>query len=192
MTTQMLESDYKGFAATEECQKWISGTVYGAGVGTVQGVLRRLIYIMITQPDIQKRAQAEIDGVTEGRRLPTFDDANSLPYLRAVIKECLRWRALLPSSSPHRLMRDDVYNDYLLREGSTIIMNVWAISNDPKEYTNPSDSSLTGFLAPVQPWIPERMFLALAEGYAPDAILPRPPCSCLRQRYWQLAFSRSR
>ena len=29
---------------------------------------------MITYPDIQKRAQAEVDSVTEGRRLPTLDE----------------------------------------------------------------------------------------------------------------------
>lgn len=91
----MLESDYEGFAGTEDCQKWISGTVCkrrstyeplrlpsltvhfcidGAGVGTTQAVLRRFIYAMITYPDIQKRAQAEVDSVTEGRRLPTLDE----------------------------------------------------------------------------------------------------------------------
>jgi cytochrome P450 len=52
---------------------------------------------MILHPDIQARAQEEIDRVIGQERLPSFKDRNNLPYLEAVIKECLRWHAVVPA-----------------------------------------------------------------------------------------------
>jgi cytochrome P450 len=51
---------------------------------------------MQLHPEVQKKAQQEIESVTGGHRLPTFDDYDSLPYVRAVIKEILRWGTVAP------------------------------------------------------------------------------------------------
>lgn len=37
-------------------------------------------------PDIQKRAQDELDRVVGRNRLPTVEDEKNLPYIRAIIK----------------------------------------------------------------------------------------------------------
>jgi len=37
-----------------------------------------------------KKAQAQIDAVVGDARLPEFEDADELPYLKAVIQETLR------------------------------------------------------------------------------------------------------
>ena len=42
---------------------------------------------MIRNPEVQKRAQAEIDAVVGTDRLPNFDDRKSLPYVEAVFRE---------------------------------------------------------------------------------------------------------
>jgi hypothetical protein len=34
-------------------------------------------------------------------RLPTFEDADKLPYLTAVISECFRWKHFAPFGIPH-------------------------------------------------------------------------------------------
>ena len=47
-------------------------------------------------PDIQKRAQAEVDSVLGTGRLPTLRDRENLPYIDAVVKELLRWRPIFP------------------------------------------------------------------------------------------------
>jgi cytochrome P450 len=48
-------------------------------------------------PDVQKRAQAEIDAVVGPGRLPSFADRDSLPYTEALVKEVLRWNVVLPT-----------------------------------------------------------------------------------------------
>jgi cytochrome P450 len=60
---------------------------------------------MLLSPEIQKRAQAELDSVTGQERLPTFDDRPKLPFVDAVCKESLRWYPVTPigvfPQSPH-------------------------------------------------------------------------------------------
>lgn len=46
---------------------------------------------MLINPEVQRKAQAEIDQVVGSSRLPTFDDRDDLVYLDAVLKEVHRW-----------------------------------------------------------------------------------------------------
>ena len=45
---------------------------------------------MTLYPQVQARAQAEIDNVVKGR-LPTIGDQSDLPYTNAIALETLRW-----------------------------------------------------------------------------------------------------
>ena len=53
---------------------------------------------MTLYPEIQERAQAQIDSVLgKGwQRLPTFDDRQKLPYVNAMVLELLRWNPAVP------------------------------------------------------------------------------------------------
>jgi cytochrome P450 len=51
---------------------------------------------MVSYPDVQRRAQAEIDSVIGKDRLPTFEDRASLPYVESVLRETLRWQPIGP------------------------------------------------------------------------------------------------
>jgi cytochrome P450 len=63
---------------------------------------------MVLFPEVQKRIQAELDAVVGRKRLPTFEDRASLPYLEATIKESLRFHPPTPLGIAHRLVEDDV------------------------------------------------------------------------------------
>ena len=52
--------------------------------------------MMIIHPEIQRRAQAELDAVVGPHRLPTLQDRAHLPYLGAIQKEIYRWAAIVP------------------------------------------------------------------------------------------------
>lgn len=45
---------------------------------------------MLLYPDVQRKAQAELDRVIGSDRLPEFSDEHSVPYITAVVHEVLR------------------------------------------------------------------------------------------------------
>ena len=47
-------------------------------------------------PQVQRRAQAELDAVVGRDRLPTFNDRPRLPYIEALCKELMRWQMVAP------------------------------------------------------------------------------------------------
>jgi len=47
-------------------------------------------------PQVQRRAQAELDVVVGRDRLPKFNDRPRLPYIEALCKELLRWQMVAP------------------------------------------------------------------------------------------------
>jgi cytochrome P450 len=68
-------------------------------------VLDGFILAMRLYPNVMKKAQAEIDAVVGRERLPSFEDRDQLPYVRAVVKEVLRWRPVAPLGLPRRVMK---------------------------------------------------------------------------------------
>ena len=51
---------------------------------------------MVLHPDVQKKAQAEIDSVIGTDRLPVYGDRPKLPFIEAIMKEVLRWYPPVP------------------------------------------------------------------------------------------------
>ena len=51
---------------------------------------------MILYPEVQRKAQAEIDQTVGNSRLPDFSDQDALPYVQAVLKEVFRWHPVAP------------------------------------------------------------------------------------------------
>ena len=47
-------------------------------------------------PEVQQRAQKEIDEVVGFGRLPDFNDRPKLVYIDALLKEIFRWHQALP------------------------------------------------------------------------------------------------
>jgi cytochrome P450 len=62
--------------------------------------VQTLFLAMALYPEVQKKAQAEIDAVVGPNRLPDFHDRPSLPYINAVVKESSRWNLVLPFGRP--------------------------------------------------------------------------------------------
>ena len=76
---------------------------------------------MSLYPDVQKKAQEELDRVVGPYRLPDFDDYDKLTYIRAVSLECMRWMPVTPMGVPHTVIRDDEYRGFFIHKGTTII-----------------------------------------------------------------------
>ena len=80
-------------------------------------------------PEVQSKAQSELDRVLGQNQLPSFDDQDSLPYLTAVLREVQRHFVVAPLSVPHMLEKDDEYRGYHLPGGSVVIANTWYVTS---------------------------------------------------------------
>ena len=92
---------------------------------------------MSLYPDVQAKAQAEIERVCGRSRLPEMADTDSLPYVQAIMYEVLRWHAIVPLSMPHVATEDDQYEGYFIPKGTTIIAVSGTIKNIDLPYAVP-------------------------------------------------------
>lgn len=76
-------------------------------------------------PEVQRKAQEEIDRVMDTDQLPTLEDRTRLPYINAVVLESLRWHPIVPLGVPHMSTEDDTYNGYDIPKGSVLLANIW-------------------------------------------------------------------
>ena len=103
---------------------------------------------MTLYPDVQRKAQAELDRVIGPDRLPSFEDRDSLPYIAALVSEVYRWIQATPlssffSSSSRMSMTDYlftcfnlvvrsttddiIFEGYLIPRGTIVNANLWCV-----------------------------------------------------------------
>ncbi|KAK5994753.1 Cytochrome P450 monooxygenase CLM2 [Cladobotryum mycophilum] len=131
----------------EEAIIWTAALMYGGGADTTVSSLSSFILAMILFPEVQRKAQEEIDRVV-GDRLPKFEDQSKLPYIQAILKETARWFPVTPIPTSHAADEDIIYNGYLIPKGAILVPATWHILHDPETYSNPSSFEPERFLAP--------------------------------------------
>ncbi|KAF4603113.1 hypothetical protein EYR38_003518 [Pleurotus pulmonarius] len=94
------------FDMTIEEIRGMSRLLMDGGVETSASYIQNFVLALACHPACQDKAQAEIDRVIGGERIPTLEDFDDLPYLRALIKEVHRFRPVLPGAVPHMAARD--------------------------------------------------------------------------------------
>lgn len=155
VTTSWIEDHPNPTPDEEDLARTSTATFYGAGGDTTVSALESLFLILTLYPDVQRKAQAEMDRVIGLDRLPNFNDRAQLPYLDALLKEVHRWNPVLPIGLPHSATKEDTYGGYHIPAGATVIANSWAVLHDPSLYPDPFDVK------------PER-YLKSEEGINPD------------------------
>ena len=106
--------------------KHVVGMMAIAGALTIGSPLQSYILTMCHYPWWQVRIREEIQMVC-GDRCLEWSDFESLPTLRAVMKEVMRWRPPVPTGIPHALEKDDIYDGYFIPKGATIHALEWYI-----------------------------------------------------------------
>ncbi|KAF5368852.1 hypothetical protein D9758_002853 [Tetrapyrgos nigripes] len=134
----LVESEARHRMSDEE-SAWLAGVLYGAGQETSTSVLHWFFLSMVFFPEVQQRAQDELDRVVGRSRLPSFADMKHLPYIVAIINELQRWRPVVPIGIPHALIEDDYYEGYLIPKGTITVANVWSLNHDPEIYGPDAD-----------------------------------------------------
>jgi cytochrome P450 len=132
----MKMQEEEGFS--DDFAAYQSGTYFEAGSDTTSSELYAFAQAMILYPEVQKKAQAELDAVVGEDRYPNLDDMPELPYIRACLKETLRWMpTALLGAAPHATTEDDYYKGYFIPRDTAVVLNAWAISRDPARHPRP-------------------------------------------------------
>ncbi|KAL9028146.1 MAG: hypothetical protein Q9196_003439 [Gyalolechia fulgens] len=79
----------------------LAGGLVEAGFDTTAATLNSIVMHLAANPPVQKVAQSELVRVAGPGRLPRFADMESLPYVRACVKEMLRINPILAPGIRH-------------------------------------------------------------------------------------------
>ncbi|KAF5365530.1 hypothetical protein D9757_013937 [Collybiopsis confluens] len=134
------ERNQKASADMDEVAKWTAAATAGAGAHTVRVSCLGLDVLGardVAHPNVQRKAQEELDRVVGRDRLPNLEDRPSLPYIEAIIKEVLRWHPVTPCGVPHTSTEDDEYEGMFIPKGTSIILNQWAMLHDTAYFSEP-------------------------------------------------------
>ena len=83
--------------------RFIGGVLMEGGSDTSSSLILAIIQAMIHYPEVQRKAQEEIDSVIGFQRSPIWADLPKLPYINMIVKEGHRWRPILLLCFPHAL-----------------------------------------------------------------------------------------
>ncbi|CAJ1066559.1 steroid 17-alpha-hydroxylase/17%2C20 lyase [Xyrichtys novacula] len=167
------------------------GDIFGAGVETTSTVLKWAITYLIHYPQVQKHIQEELDSIVGVDRSPQLSDKGSLPYLEATIREVLRIRPVAPLFIPHVALSDNSIGDFMVRKGTRVVINLWSLHHDEKEWKNPElfdpgrflNSEGTGLIIPSASYLPFGAGIRVCLGEALAKMELFLFLSCILQRF---------
>ncbi|KAI0667526.1 cytochrome P450 [Trametes maxima] len=107
------------------------------GVETTASVQQWFVAHIAGCPDVQAEAQAELDRRCGRDRLPSVEDEQDLPYIRAIAKEVERVHNPFWIGTPHYSTEDFSYHGYFIPKGTVVITNTWTMHHDPRRHPDP-------------------------------------------------------
>jgi cytochrome P450 len=110
-------------------------TLFLAGHETTANALSWIWALLADHPEVEASLHDELDQVLDGRVL-TADDAQRLPYTRAVVSEALR---LYPPAWTlgRRVRREYYWAGHVMPAGSLVLMSQWIVQRDPRWWPDP-------------------------------------------------------
>ncbi|KAK2053880.1 cytochrome P450 [Colletotrichum caudatum] len=151
LVEQHLQNDDGVDKADKEIEDAIKKTavvMYGGGADTSASSIHSFVLAMMLFPDVQKRAQEEIDTIIGRDTLPQPADRDRLPYVSALVKETLRWFPVAPLGVAHRTDEDIDYREFHIPKGAYLLPSIWWFLHDPQTYSDPSSFNPDRYLAP--------------------------------------------
>ena len=119
-----------------------------AGTDTSAGTMEWAMSLLLNNPEALVKAQAEIDSHLGKSRLIDELDMAELPYLRGIIKETLRMYPAAPLLVPHESSEECTVGGFRVPGGTMLLVNIWAIQNDPMLWAEPEKFKPERFQGP--------------------------------------------
>jgi cytochrome P450 len=103
--------------------------------------LTNCTFWLLTNPAVLQRLRVELDAaIPDPSKGPGMQLVEEIPYLNAVMKECLRLQAISTSRleviCPNEVLR---YKDWVIHPGTPVGMSLRHLLHDPTFYPNPHD-----------------------------------------------------
>ncbi|PNT61826.1 ent-cassadiene C2-hydroxylase [Brachypodium distachyon] len=134
---RLQEEDSLPFPLTTKTIGAVLFEIFGAATETTGRLLEWIMSELIRHPEAMAKAQLEVRKVLgEDRAVITNNDLAELHYMRMVIKEVLRLHP--PNPLFFRMAREDCkIMGYDVPKNTSVYVNIFAISRDPKYWENP-------------------------------------------------------
>ncbi|NWS40197.1 CP2J2 protein, partial [Probosciger aterrimus] len=123
-----------------------------AGTETTSTTLRWALLFMAKYPEIQARAQDEIDAVIGRARQPALQDRNNMPYTNAVIHEVQRKSNIIPFNVPRLTTKDTFVDGFFIPKGTIMVTNLTSVMFDKNVWETPDTFNPGHFLKDGQFW----------------------------------------
>ncbi|KAK5170321.1 uncharacterized protein LTR77_004908 [Saxophila tyrrhenica] len=112
----------------------ISMSMVSGGLDTMVNTLAWSIGTFALRPDIQEKAYQAICDVYGKESWGPIEDETAVPYVTALVKECLRTFCVLRLSLPRATWKDVQYGDIFIPKGTTVFLNAWGCNRDESVY----------------------------------------------------------
>ncbi|KAF5468162.1 hypothetical protein F2P56_012339 [Juglans regia] len=112
--------------------------MFAAGTDTTATTMEWAMSLLLNHPEVLQKVKAEIDNQVGHKRLLNDSDLVKLPYLRSVVNETLRLYPPTPLLLPHCSAEDCTVGGYTIPEGTTLLVNAWAVHRDPRNWEEPN------------------------------------------------------
>ncbi|KAM9425628.1 cytochrome P450 17A2 [Pholidichthys leucotaenia] len=122
---------------TDDHVLMIAAEAFGAGVETTSTTLLWILAYLLHHPEVQECVQKELDEQVGRERMVNMSDHSRLPYLDAVINEGMRIRPVSPVLIPHTALKDSSIGGHAVSQGTRVLVNMWSIHHDPKNWNKP-------------------------------------------------------
>ncbi|KAL4959677.1 cytochrome P450 [Aspergillus stella-maris] len=134
--SRLLNDNKPNYMTKDELLYWIVELEF-ASIASTTVLIGSFMAAVVTNPEVANEVRAEIDAVIGSDRLPTMNDQDKLPLLRAFINELMRWRGTPPLSMPYQGEEDVEYNGYRIPSNALVVANQWSLNMDPEIYPEP-------------------------------------------------------
>lgn len=108
------------------------------GTETSITALEAAVSFLISHPNVFNKARDEIDSNVGQSRLMDDGDLSKLSYLHCIINETLRLGPTTPLISLHESSRECAVGGFSVPSGTLLIVNTWALHNDPRLWGDPT------------------------------------------------------
>ncbi|XP_014677126.1 PREDICTED: cytochrome P450 1A2-like [Priapulus caudatus] len=95
------------------------------------------IQLLVQNPDVQKKLQAEIDDVVGSGRAPTTKDRRNMPYLEATLWEIQRVGMILPIPGLRSTSSDTTLRGFDVPKDTILLINHAKIAMNPINFPQP-------------------------------------------------------